>query len=271
MFSVIIIPVETVYISAIPVFLKHTYDVYMPPNQLGYCIMSIFITTFAVLCSTYLLITMTIERLCSIIWPLKAASFNTVKRARIIIVCIFVTCFTYCIPFLFITGNRGKICIPNKFASVNVLGEFYYWLTQTFIFIIPSSSLLTMNSIIIHTLRKRSKLNISEPRGQGQSEGQTLKIKHSEKQVFTMLLLVTFMYLILTFSVRPLNFFRNFYTGNTPSYYASYHLIFQTGIQTFYTNHAINFFLYVLSGRKFRTDLINLLIPRKSNKNEITA
>ena len=243
----------------------------MPPNELGYCIILVFITTSAVLCSTYLLITMTFERLCSIIWPLKAASFNTVKRARIIIVCVFVSCFTYYIPFLFITGNNGRFCIPNKFASVTVLGEFYYWLTQIFMFIIPFSSLLTLNSIIIHILRKRSKLNISEPRGQGQNEGQTLKIKHSEKQIFTMLLLVTFTYLILSFSMRVLNFYRNFYTGSTPSYYAGFHLIYQIGVQSFYTNHAINFFLYVLSGRKFKTDLMNLLISRKSNKNEITT
>ena len=266
-----IISVEIVYISAIPVFLKQTYDAFMPPNELGYCIMLVFISTFAVLCSTYLLITMTFERLCSIIWPLKAASFNTVKRARIIIACIFVTCFTYCIPFLFITGNRGKICIPNKFASVTAIGEFYYWLTQIFILIIPFSSLLIMNSIIIHTLRKRSKLNISDPTCRGQSQGQTLKIKHSEKQIFTMLLLVTFTYLILTFCMRALVFYGYFYTGNTPSYYAGFHLIYQIGFDTFYTNHVINFFLYVLSGRKFRTDLINLLIPRKSDKNEITS
>ena len=227
-------------------------------------------TTFPVLCSTYLLITMTFERLCSIIWPLKAASFNTVKRAKIIIVCIFLTCFTYCIPFLFITGNRGKNCISNKFASVTVIGEVYYWLTQIFIFIIPFASLLTMNSIIIYTLRKRSKLNISD--SQGQSEGQTLKSKHFEKQILTMLLLVTFTYLILNVSMRALNFYRTFfYTGNTPSYHANFHLIFLVGLQAFYTNHAINFFLYVLSGRKFRTDLMNLLIPRKSNKNEITT
>ena len=240
----------------------------MPPNQLGYGIILLFITTFAVLCSTYLLMTMTFERLCSIIWPLKAASFSMVKRTRIIIACVFVTCFSYSIPFLFITGNRGKICIPNKFASVTVLGEVYYWLTQIFMFIIPFSSLLTMNSIIIHTLRKRSRLNIS---GQGQNEGQTLKIKHSEKQIFTMLLLVTFTYLILSFSMRVLNFYHNFYTGSTPSYYAGFHLIYQIGVQSFYTNHAINFFFYVLSGRKFKTDLMNLLISRKSNKNEITT
>ena len=84
--------------------------------------------------------------------------------------------------------------------------------------------------------------------------GQTLKIKHSEKQIFTMLLLVTFTYLILSFSMRALNFYLYFHTGNTPSYYAGFHLIYQIGFDTIYTNHAINFFLYVLSGRKFKTD-----------------
>ena len=127
-----------------------------------------------------------------------------------------------------------------------------------------------MNSIIIHTLRNRAKLNLSDPTCQGQSEGQTLKIKHSEKQIFTMLLLVTFMYLILSFPMRALNCYGYFYTGNTPSYYAGFHLIYHIGIESIYTNHAINFFLYVLSGRKFRTDLINLLIQKKSNKNEFT-
>ena len=180
----------------------------MPPNELGHCTTLVFITTSAVLCSTYLLITMTFERLCSIIWPLKAASFNTVKRARIIIVCIFLTFFSYCIPFVFVTGNRGKICIPNKYASLTLLGEFYYWLTQIFILIIPFSSLLTMNSIIIHTLRKRSRLSLSESTGQGQSqnEGQTLKIKQSEKQIFTMLLTVTFAYLIFHFFYESFSF-----------------------------------------------------------------
>ena len=66
--------------------------------------------------------------------------------------------------------------------------------------------------------------------------------------------------------MRVLNFYRNFYTGNTPSYYAGFHLIYQIGIQSFYTNHAINFFLYVLSSRKFRTDLMNMFIPRNQTR-----
>ena len=254
------------FISVLPSYLNQTYNINMPPNQLGYCAIFIYMTTSGVLCSTYILIAMTFERLCCIVWSLKAAALITVKKARIIIVCLFVFWFSYCIPFIFIGDYKGRSCVPNRFASV-FLGKLYYWLTQIFIFIFPFTALLSMNSVIIHTLRKRSMLNLSESAGQGQTEGQNIKMNQTEKQIFTMLLLVTFMYLILSFPSRALAFYLNFYTGKTPSYYAGLHLFSQVGVQTFYTNHAINFLLYVMSGKKFRTDLRNVFILRTSNKN----
>ena len=92
--------------------------------------------------------------------------------------------FAYCIPYLFIAGNDGKFCIVNRFASDNVLGEMYHWLTEIFIFPFPFLALLTMNSIIIHTLRKRQKLKILEMSAESKAEDQNLKFKHSEKQNF---------------------------------------------------------------------------------------
>ena len=257
------------FISVLPSYLNQTYNIDLPPNQLGSCAIFIYMTTSGVLCSTYILITMTFERLCCIVWPLKASTLITVRNARIIIVSLFVFWFSYCIPFLFIGDYKGRSCVPNRFASSTLIGKLYYWLTQIFIFIFPFTALLTMNSVIIHTLRKRSMLNLSEPTGQGQTEGQNVKMKQPEKQTFTMLLLVTFMYLILSFPLRGLAFYLNFYTGKTPSYYAGLHLLSQVGIQTFYTNHAINFLLYVMSGKKFRTDLRNVFIVKTSNKNGI--
>ena len=255
------------FISALPSYLNRTHGIKMPPNQDGHCILLVYLTNSSVLCSCYLLITMTFERFYSIIWPLNSASFNTVKMTRVIIVWIFVFCFSYSMPFLFITESEGTWCILNKFASVTVLGEFYYWLTQILFFIFPFSSLLTMNSVIIHSLRKRSKLNLSEPAGQGQTEGQSLRIKQSENQVFTMLLLVTFVYLILAIAMRASQFYINLYKGNTSSYYANLHLLNQVAHPTFYANHAINFFLRVMSGKKFRTDLKNLFFAKSLNKN----
>ena len=56
---------------------------------------------------------------------------------------------------------------------------------------IPFVSLLIMNSIIIYTVRERSKGNLSESIGQGQTEGQLMKVKNPESQITNTLLLIT--------------------------------------------------------------------------------
>ena len=45
----------------------------------------------------------------------------------------------------------------------------------------------------------------------------------------------------------------------TPYSQALFHLIFSVAQKALYTNYGINFFLYVMSGQKFRKDLILLL------------
>ena len=142
-------------IPAIPVYLQEVLNIDMPPNRHWYCCLLIYTFISSFLVSCYLLIIMTFERFYSIIKPHKAASFNTFKRARIIIVIIFVSGFSFSIPYFFIVDNIGNFCVPNQFASDNGLGELYYWLTEIFIFIFPFLSLLIMNSIIIYTFRER--------------------------------------------------------------------------------------------------------------------
>ena len=144
-------------------------------NLYRYCTLIVFVIVSTFLCSAYLLIAITFERFYSIIQPHKAASFNTVKRARTVMITIVVGCFSYSIPFLFIGDNLGKLCIPNRFASDYVLGEMYHWLTEIVMFIFPFISLLTMNSFIIYTLRKRLRQNISASTGQGDDDGQKQK------------------------------------------------------------------------------------------------
>ena len=140
------------------------------------------------------------------------------------------------------------------------------------ILIFPFISLLTMNSVIIHTLRKRSKLQLLGPRRTKMNlTTWALNLKRSEKQIITTLLLITFSFLIFNFPGRILVFYLDFYKRHTPYYYAGLHLFYQIGVVTYYTTHGISFFLYVVSGRKFRTDLKNLFIFKKNMGNESVA
>ena len=174
----------------------------MPPSQFWYCSLSTTVLWVANLCSTLFILNMTFERFYSIIRPHKAASFNTVKRAKFSIVCSVIFSVSYNIPHLYITFSEGRRCGPFGRAMKTSIGQFYYWFSLFLNFALPFILLLIMNCFIIHTIRQRPK-NInrrsqSTIQGQGRSEGQASKIKSSEMQIFIILLLVTFGFLFLT-------------------------------------------------------------------------
>ena len=167
----------------------------------------------------------------------------------------------YNIPHLFITAQEGKQCIPFGNAIESIYGQIYYWLSLVINFAIPFVLLLIMNSFIIHKIRTRSTFSEvgSEHQGHGQGEGQSSKIKSSEMQIYVILLLVPFGFLILMTPSYVLFVYVMFVDYETsPQTYAGYILFHSVAQKTYYTNYGINFFLYVISGQKFRTNLAKL-------------
>ena len=162
------------------------------------------------------------------------------------------------IPHLFISDSNGRFCVANRISAVNVFGAIYYWLSLVISFAFPFVSLLIMNSFIIHTLRQRSKMDLTRSDIQGQTETENTKGKSSDTQIFVVLLLVTFAFLTLTTPAYVLIFYMSYHHGNTPQFYAGYHFLHHFGEKTYFTNNGINFFLYVMSGQKFRNDWVKL-------------
>ena len=206
---------------------------------------------------------MTFERFYSIILPHKAASLNTVKRAKITVVCIAIVSILHNIPHLYVTSNVDWEYIPYGKSNEYSFGEIYYWLSTVVHFALPFTLLLIMNSVIIHKIRNRfpsmptQKTSDSSIRDSIQGEGS--QNKKSEFQVFATLLLVTFAFLILTtpaylffFFVLVIDFFK------TSRRFAGFYLFYNVSHKLYISNYGINFFLYVISGKKFRTDLRNI-------------
>ena len=201
---------------------------------------------------------MTFERFYSIIRPHKAASFNTIKRAKITILCIVSISIAYNLPHLFVTLRDGYFCVPFGKAAVYVWVRVYYWLSLILNFFLRFVLLLIMNSVIIRTLRNRSM--VQKHQGQGQSQGQTSKMKNTEKQIFTALLLVTFGFLVLNTPAYCFFVYTQVYDfAKYPKDYAGYNLFLEVSSKAYYTNYGINFFFYVMSGQKFRADLVRLV------------
>ena len=237
------------------------YNIEIPPSPYWRCTVTTTILSMATGCSTWFILSMTFERFYSIIRPHKAASFNTMKRARIIIVCIIVIMTLYSLPHLFMTNAVGSVCVPYSIGMDYLVGKVYYWMDQFIGFGFPFVALLIMNVFIIHTLCKRSSLLkiISEDEGQGKNQDHSSKMKSSEKQIIIMLLLVTFGFLILMSPSYSMTLYTLFVdVSSSPELYAGFFLFLSIGQKTYFTNFGINFYLYVISGHKFRSDLLRL-------------
>ena len=244
--------------SALMTYLNSVHGLQFPPDQHWFCSIATFVLWIASLSSTLFILSMTFDRFYSIIRPHKAASFNTVIRAKMTIGCVLMFSCTFNIPYLFIITNNGPECVTDlvKFEK-----KFFFWLSYVVQFVIPFISLLSMNSVIIHTLRTRSLLKISnnETQGQGQIQGQGFKTKSTETQIYLILLLVAFSFFILISPLYAFNLYVQFVDfTKSPKAFAEFYIFFQIMHKMYYTNNAINFFLYVISGQKFRKDLINL-------------
>ena len=127
------------------------FIIFTPTQHYWGCTVGITINWTSNMCSILFILNMTFDRFYSIIRPHKAASFNTVKRAKITIVTCILLSIVYNCPHLFITAEKGRQCIPYGKALDTLIGQIYNWLSYVTSFVLPFVLLLTMNTVIIHT------------------------------------------------------------------------------------------------------------------------
>ena len=181
-----------------------------------------------------------------------------VKRAKITCFILIILSVIYNIPHMFLYLDRGYDCIPYG-SNMGTLGLTYYWLSFVINFSFPFVALLIMNSVIIHTIRTRKSFT-----AKSDTERQS---KTSEKQMFIILLLVTFSFLILTTPAYIYFLLSAVLDINkTLKIKASFALFYSIDQKLWYSNNGINFFLYILSGTKFRNDFKNMFPCKNRNQ-----
>ena len=117
-----------------------------------------------------------------------------------------------------------------------------------------------MNSTIIQTIKISGKIFESTSKLKHESHMEKRQEKKSaENQLTVMLLLVTILYLVLQIPAYIKTIYLTFVTQDTPSKYVSSILSLMITHALSITTSGINFFLYCISGHKFRDDLKEML------------
>ena len=217
---------------------------------------------FALQNCTFLILSMTIDKYIAIKWPHRAATYSTPKRARLISVTVYVCAFIYNIPHFFLSSTVGTQCLAYAISST--LTSVYSWFSFVLNAIIPFTLLIHMNYVIVKTVRNSRKMfgtntgNNTEGSGRGMDTRQKT-MKSAENQLTIMLLLVTTLFLILLCPTYFRFIYLVFAKRDTPFEYAKSMLLYQVTAKLYTSNSGINFFLYCISGQKFRNDLKEIL------------
>ena len=231
--------------------------------------------------STFQILAMTVDKYIAIKWPHRAASYSTPRRAKIIVVVVFICVVIYNVPHFFASKLVGLQCFGYR--ARGVLTKVYSWFSFVLNAIIPFCLLIYMNFAIVKTIRQSRKMfsinGTSETNNKGthqQSINVVLEMrqsamKNAENQVTRMLLLVTSLFLILLIPTYVRFVYLTFLKRDTPFKYALSFFLFHVTHKLYNTNSGINFFLYCISGRKFRKDLKEILCFSRNSEKQITT
>ncbi|KAK7501804.1 hypothetical protein BaRGS_00006890 [Batillaria attramentaria] len=221
------------------------------------------------------MVTMTIERYLAICFPLSAGRWLTLSRARLLVVLEAVLVAGLDVQHMFLRGMRYNE-VANQYYCQPMPGptEFYAhkiwpWIDSVIYCYGPLACLIIFNILILRQVKSsrafQSKMAGTEAADKAQ--GSSSKMSDAELQVTRMLLLVTSTFLVC---VGPMAFIivaeRYFWFPSTPQEFATRYFVRTIFNNLDYTNHALNFFLYCVSGRRFRQELVDtfsFLCPAK--------
>ena len=225
------------------------------------CILHTYLHAYSLQCGTYQVLAMTIDKYVAIKWPHRAATYSTPRRAKVIIFTIITSIAIFNLPHFFITAVVAGNCYG--FSVKSILTKIYSWLTIVLNAFIPFTLLIHMNYVIVKTVRNSRKMFRGNV-GTTDIDARQKSMKSAENQLTIMLLLVTTLFLILLLPTYIRFIYASFMISDTPYKYATTMFIFEFSYKLYVTNSGINFFLYCVSGQKFRNDLKEIVCCSRS-------
>ncbi|XP_041374812.1 growth hormone secretagogue receptor type 1-like [Gigantopelta aegis] len=215
---------------------------------------------FAIHFDVLVMVAMTVERFIAVVFPLKAPNLISAKKAFIVIAGLGLFSFALNLHHVF---TKGMITTSSGYSSCWIVGDettkyfvgkIYPWIDSVVYFLIPVTSLFVLNIAMIVKMRSR------------QSFTET-----GQRQMTVMLLLVTFAFLILTGPMGiVLMLGRYSWHPETVEEKAVSKLIHSIVDNMMYANHAVNFVLYCMSGRRFRDEVKDMFCCRTCRGNDGT-
>ena len=235
-----------------------------------------------------LILSFTFDRLMAVRFPLTAVTWCKARRARFVSVVTFTATLVVNIPFcVYNHAKNNNICAMGTAGSV--MSFVFPWIAMFLGLVVPFVSLISMNVVIIMAIVNRRRqiakyapqrrrenaeaIEMSEPTGSSSQDTPHNQSRDNrripppqmsprDRNAIVTLFLVsyTFLLFVTPHFVKLALFSMIDLTTSPLSRQADYTLFFQVARKLYFTNNACNFFLYCLSGTRFRNDVARLFL-----------
>jgi hypothetical protein len=274
-FSLLIRQIES--IDEYYVFHSAKPGVFQNFNSLS-CKMYNFTAHVITLMSSWLVVLMAVERLIAVCFPFKNAVLRK-QNGALIAICVLLGIVLLSQSFRFIIIEH--LLYDQKFEIWDCLAghdfiELYtsldiYFFQWALVFVLPVVLISVCNSMVIYQILKVKKDVNREEEYLTRADNSGARKKTRSTR---MLLILTFTYMLTLLPVFSLTLIvdlsikfsnistaRNVYLTLTP--------YIDVGVAISLLNYAVNFFIYVLSGKRFRFELKRLFRRRRRNRPSI--
>ncbi|KAK3602746.1 hypothetical protein CHS0354_017204 [Potamilus streckersoni] len=217
-----------------------------------------------------LTVAMTIERAIAMRFPLKAASWCTLRKAKRVIIglslVIILKDFHFAIMSILVDKNvHDRLCDNDISDSTYLYFVDNVWPHLHKVFLSISFTLIIIsNIIIVRSVRKSDRLSLLSsnedlPNGPSvrrvSSRGRQLAIMMISDSVT--IVVCTLPFAIITTLEASIELFQNNRQDK-----AIGHILFSISLYLLYVNRCANFFLYCFSGQRFRQALIEMVFRK---------
>ena len=214
-----------------------------------WCKVSSLLNTSAEFASVWILVALTAERFVAVCFPFKLALWHTRKTLVIAVLLIVALALLQAIPTLItVKALSGFNC--NFEAKYKRFWGIWYWFVAAFLSYIPIVLLTSLNCALLKSLRKAAAIKTTlSSSSQGDTTSQT-------KQVTKMCLAVSIVFTICLLPIachRPVSQF--VIDRRNPIHFVINAMFESISWSLLAFNHCVNFFIYCITGKRFREEL----------------
>ncbi|XP_050407375.1 FMRFamide receptor-like [Patella vulgata] len=246
------------------------YDIQMGDTG---CRILYYFGSFFAMYANWILVAMTIERFMAIWLPLKVGNYCDGKKAAMIMAIMALVLLIADLQFFWSAtqnvGKDGSVDCSFKQEYLQFINLYWYWIDGALYAILPCILLFVFNLLIIFGIRRSGK--IQKELTNSKSDQMAEKFRQL-RQITIMLVVVSIVFVLLTipnclfFIVKP------YWTYQENSYeHAQYLLTNQLIFVLSDSNHAVNFYLYFLSGKRFRRRFFDTVLCRRTVRRPFTS